>query len=361
MQRFLTEVAHTLYERHREQLSEFSVLFPSRRARLFFVEALGEVAERPMWQPRWTTIDELMGEISGLQLGDRLRLVTELYKIYSTFHHESFDKFYFWGEMLLTDFDTIDKYRVDADQLFRNVEDIKELEADISYLTPRQLQILRFWSSLGPEADLSAEKRRFLEIWRTLNPLYHQFRERLSQLNIAYNGMMQRAAADRLEAGEFSFTTPRRFVVAGFNALSTCEKILFRFLQHNAETEFYWDFDTYYKNNPEQEAGMFIRENLLAFPPAADLTHDNMAHQKQFTSVAAVSNAVQCKYVAGILRELAQEGPLDKDTAIVLTDETLLTPLLYALPKEVGKVNVTMGYPLQRSLVYSFIELLIEL
>nr|MBE6190994.1 PD-(D/E)XK nuclease family protein [Rikenellaceae bacterium] len=361
MQRFLTEVAHTLYERHREQLSEFSVLFPSRRARLFFVEALGEVAERPMWQPRWTTIDELMGEISGLQLGDRLRLVTELYKIYSTFHHESFDKFYFWGEMLLTDFDTIDKYRVDADQLFRNVEDIKELEADISYLTPRQLQILRFWSSLGPEADLSAEKRRFLEIWRTLNPLYHQFRERLSQLNIAYNGMMQRAAADRLEAGEFSFTTPRRFVVAGFNALSTCEKILFRFLQHNAETEFYWDFDTYYKNNPEQEAGMFIRENLLAFPPAADLTHDNMAHQKQFTSVAAVSNAVQCKYVAGILRELAQEGPLDKDTAIVLTDETLLTPLLYALPKEVGKVNVTMGYPLQQSLVYSFIERLIEL
>lgn len=137
---FLQEVAADLYDRYGDDISSLSVLFPSRRARLFFIDALSGIAERPLWQPRWTTIDELMSEISGLRIGDRVRLVTELYKVYSEFHPESFDKFYFWGEMLLTDFDTIDKYLIDADMLFRNLADIKELEADVSYLSPVQLK-----------------------------------------------------------------------------------------------------------------------------------------------------------------------------------------------------------------------------
>ena len=164
MKGFLEEVAGDLYARYGEGLSERAVLFPSRRARLFFVDALTRIAGRPMWQPEWVTVDDLMSEISGLHAGDRVRLITELYKVYSEFHTEPFDKFYFWGDMLLTDFDTIDKYRIDAQMLFRNISEIKEIEADISYLTPAQLQILSFWSSLGEEADLSEEKRRFLAI-----------------------------------------------------------------------------------------------------------------------------------------------------------------------------------------------------
>ena len=362
MKSFLQEVAADLYARYGDSLSERAVLFPSRRARLFFVDALSQIVRRPMWQPAWTTIDELMSEISGLRSGDRVRLITELYKIYSEYHAEPFDKFYFWGDMLLTDFDTIDKYAVDADQLFRNITDIKELEADISYLTPRQLQIIaQFWSTLGAEADLSAEKRRFLAIWKTLGPVYHRLRDRLTELGIAYNGMIQRAAAERLRAGEFTFPEPRRYVVAGFNALSECEKTLFRFLSTAAETDFYWDYDTYYKDSPEQEAGMFVRENVVQFPPRGGVTHDNMASAKELTAVAAVSNAVQCKAAAGILRRLAAAGPLDKRTAVVLTDENLLVPLLYALPPEIGTINVTMGYPLRTTLAYTFIERLVEL
>ena len=220
-----------------------------------------------MWQPEWVTVDDLMSEISGLHAGDRVRLITELYKVYSEFHTEPFDKFYFWGDMLLTDFDTIDKYRIDAQMLFRNISEIKEIEADISYLTPAQLQILSFWSSLGEEADLSEEKRRFLAIWKTLGPVYRKFRRRLASLGIAYNGMVQRAAADRIAEGAFAFPEPRRYVVAGFNALSECEKQLFKFLAAAAETDFYWDYDAYYKDNPEQEAGMFVRSNVALFPP----------------------------------------------------------------------------------------------
>ena len=143
MKTFLQEVAADLYARYGELLSERAILFPSRRARLFFIDALSQIVERPMWQPEWVTIDDLMTEISGLHTGDRVRLITELYKIYSEYHAEPFDKFYFWGEMLLNDFDTIDKYGVNADQLFRNISDTKELDADISYLTPRQLQIVK--------------------------------------------------------------------------------------------------------------------------------------------------------------------------------------------------------------------------
>ena len=361
MKTFLHEVAEDLYARYGEGLSERAILFPSRRARLFFVDALTGIAGRPMWQPRWVTVDDLTTEISGLRTGDRVRLITELYKIYSEYHAEPFDKFYFWGDMLLTDFDTIDKYRIDAAMLFRNISEIKEIEADISYLTPAQLQILRFWSTLADETDLSEEKRRFLAIWKTLGPVYARFRERLSELGIAYNGMVQRAAADRIRGEGYAFPEARQYVVAGFNALSECEKQLFRFLSTAAETDFYWDYDSYYKDRPEQEAGMFVRENVVQFPPRGDVSHDNMERPKELTAVAAVSNAVQCKHAAAILRELAARGPLDKRTAVVLTDENLLLPLLYALPPEIGKVNVTMGYPLRASLAYTFVERLVEL
>ena len=374
MKGFLEEVAADLYARYGEGLSDRAVLFPSRRARLFFVDALGRIAGRPMWQPEWVTINDLTGEISGLHTGDRVRLITELYKVYSAYHNEPFDKFYFWGDMLLTDFDTIDKYLIDAQMMFRNISEIKEIEADISNLTPAQLRILSFWSSFGEQADLSEEKRRFLAIWKTLGPIYRRFRERLSSLGIAYNGMVQRAAADRIRGGGFAFPEPRRYVVAGFNALSECEKRLFGFLATAAETDFYWDYDSYYKDDPEQEAGMFVRSNVAQFPPRTELRRDNMRGEKQIVSVAAVSNAVQCKYAAAILAGLArrrrEEDPgiaagarpaLGKETAVVLTDENLLLPLLYALPADIGRVNVTMGFPLRQSLAYTFVERLVEL
>ncbi len=360
---FLAEVAADLYGRYGEALSERAMLFPSRRARIFFVDALSRIAGRPMWQPRWVTVDDLTEEISGLHTADRVRLIVELYKVYSKYHAEPFDKFYFWGDMLLTDFDMVDKYLIDAGQLFRNLSELKEIEADLSYLTDRQLQLVRaFWSSQGPEADLSKEKQRFLAIWKTLGPIYREYRERLAGLGIAYNGMVQRAAVERIRSGAFAFPEPRRYVVAGFNALSECEKRLFGFLSTAAETDFYWDYDTYYVDDRNQEAGMFVRENLAAFPPRAALTCGSLLRSKELTAVAAASNAVQCKYVAEVLRRLAREqGPLNKETAIVLTDENLLLPLLYALPDDIGRVNVTMGFPLRQSLAYTFVERLVEL
>lgn len=361
MRGFLDEVAADLYGRYGDDLSSLSLLFPSRRARLFFVDALAHVADRPLWQPRWTTVDELAAEISGLRSVERIRLITELYRVYSEFHDEPFDKFYFWGELLLSDFDTIDKYLIDAGMLLRNLADLKQIEADVSYLTPEQLRIVSFWATFGDGKDLSIEKRRFLAVWETLGPIYHRFRERLAQLGIAYTGMIHRAAVERIEAGTFAFAEPRRFAVAGFNALSACEKRLFRFLSTAAQTDFYWDCDDYYVRSSEQEAGMFVRDNLRTFPMRAAITRDGMCRPKRIEAVAAVSNAVQCKQVASILRGIAAVGELDKRTVVVLTNENLLLPLLYALPAEAGRVNVTMGFPLKQSLAYTFVERLLEL
>lgn len=360
---FQHEIAEKLYGKYGDDISSLHILFPSRRARLFFNDALASVATHPLWQPSWLTIDDLIEEITGLHKADKIRLITELYKIYAEYHpYETFDKFYFWGEMLLADFDMIDKYMLDADMLLRNIEQIKELETDISYLTPEQLKIIAFWGSFGDQTNLSEEKRKFLNIWRTLPAIYHRFHERLQSLNMAYTGMAYRQAAEMISRGEAVTDRGRRYVVAGFNALSKSEKILFKHIEANSlSVEFLWDYDSYYVDRKEHEAGMFLRENLSMFKPGLEISHDNFAAiPKEFSAIACASNAVQCKYVAEILSKLPPEE-LDKRTAVVLTDENLLVPLLYSLPKDVEEVNVTMGYPLKLTLVYSFIERLIEL
>lgn len=363
MKSFVQEVAECLTARYGDDLSPIKILFPSKRARLFFTEALTQIVQRPVWQPQWTTVDELMAEISGLQGGERIRLIAELYKIYSKYHeNESFEQFYFWGDMLLNDFDTIDRYMIDARQLLRNLSEIKEMESDLSYLTPEQRRIVDFWRTLAGET-LSVEQQRFVAMWRTLYPIYCEFRERLSQLGIAYGGMIYRRAAETLRAGDVAAIEGGRYAVVGFNALSECEKTLFKYMAANAETDFFWDYDDYYTSHDEQEAGHFLRHNITAFPSRERISHDNMrSAAKHFESIAAVSDAAQCKYAARILASLADKnGSTGTETAVVLTDENILLPMLYALPANTGKVNVTMGYPLKQSLAYSFMERLTEL
>lgn len=360
---FQRELAERLLERHSGDLSSLVILFPSLRARSFFNSALSSLVTKPTWQPKWTTIDELMESASGLVRGERIRLIAELHNIYVKYHpNEEFDKFYFWGDMLIADFDMIDKYLVDASQLLRNLEDIKELEADVSYLTPEQLRIISFWKSIGDNDSLSEQKRRFLKIWRSLPAIYTEFRERLASLGFAYTGMIYRTAVERIKSDKEINIPKRRYVIAGFNALSESEKRLFDYLSNSEHgAEFYWDYDNYYTDNRSHEAGTFMRDNLKQFPAAEPISSDNFTKvEKDIKSVACVSNVVQCKYAAQLLSELDPKK-LDKRTAIVLTDENMLIPMLHSLPESVDKVNITMGYPLKITLAHSLVERLMEL
>lgn len=364
-QTFLSEVAQKLYSRYGEDISSLTLVFPSRRARLFFSDSLSEIINKPIWQPSYISIDDLMHEASSIEVGEKILLISELYKIYKQHHPaEQFDKFYFWGEILLNDFDLIDKYMIDADMLFSNINDIKELEADLSYLTEDMLKaIATFWSHFSADKGLSEEKKNFLGIWKTLAPIYHAFHARMEQMQIGYAGKVYRSAASNIESDSATLDLSRHYVFIGFNALSECEKRLLKYLNANCECDFFWDYDNYYTSQQSQEAGRFLRENLKLFPPTDEITHNNFLDiKKQMKSIAAVSNALQCKYVNTLLREISDKLEFDKRTAIVLTDESLLMPLLHALPAELkDNVNVTMGYPLRQTTAYSFIERLIEL
>ncbi len=362
MQGFLNEAAEQLYSRYGEQISSLRLIFPSRRSRIFFTEALSQIIEKPLWQPHWQSLDELFSQATPLKHGEQIRLITELYKIYSQYHNESFDKFYFWGEVLLSDFDMIDKYLIDAKMLFVNVSDIKELESDLSYLTDEQREIIvKFWTSLKSGDELTREKERFLKVWQSLWDIYRQFQERLNELGIAYTGMIQRSAVEHLKSGDEIFDESQHYIAIGFNALTECEKRLFTRLKNSGQIEFIWDADNYYTLNEQQEAGLFIRENIARYPSSFDISRDNFSKPKDIEVTACASNVLQCKYASKIIDELSKIGIIDKQTAIILTDENLLTPLLYALPKSAGAVNVTMGYPLKQSLAYSLIERLLSL
>jgi len=364
VENFLHRVAADLWERYGNDLSQTTIVWPNNRSRIFFVDALSTVAGRAVWAPQYTSVDRLMEGLSGVGRADRIKAVTELYKVYSRYHSESFDSFYRWGEVLLNDFDTIDKYMIDADRLFANIYDIKELEDDLSYLTPEQIEVIkRFWGSFeGGRDEMSEYKKRFLSIWQTLGAIYHSFRENLAASGVAYGGRMYRLAAERLRDGTASLPEGR-FVVVGFNALSETEKVLFDALKNSRGADFYWDYDDYYLKDAQQEAGIFVRENVVRYPaPASFSLPSTFASPKELTVVSTASDALQCKYAAEFIDEIiARDGSVDKRTAIVLTDENLLTPLLYSLPDRVGKVNITMGYPLRNTLAYSFTERLLLL
>ena len=381
MATFIEEVATRLYEKYGDEISSLTIVLPSKRARLFFAEALAKVSMRPLWEPTYISIDDLMYQLSGIRKADKLRLVAELHAIYKKYHDEKFDDFYHWGELLLADFDMVDKYKVNASQLFTNISDLKELEADKSYLSEKQIEMInRFWKTLTGESgkviEESKAKSKFLTIWRSLGAIYEEFRTRLRELNIGYTGMIYREGVERLEQGATELPKEKRFVVVGFNALSECEKELLQYMQRNSLVEFYWDYDCYYTDNKFQEAGMFIRKNLETFGEEEGISHNNLRNIRSINVLSTSSNIAQCQCVVDILEQIASknEGELGKDTAVVLTDENMLMPLLYALPEkfkrettnEEGKVikpgiNVTMGYPLRNTLAYSFVERLLEL
>ena len=266
MKSFLSEVASYLYETYRDDISSLQMVFPNRRAQLFFCDALMKKIDRPIWQPTFVSIQELMEHVSGLHTSDRIKLIVELFKVYSKHHQETFDSFYFWGEMLLSDFDSIDKYLIDADMLFANIDDLHRMEDRFSYLTEDQVALIeRFWAHFRQQTAFSQEQQQFIRIWESLGAIYHEFRDRLAAQGLAYEGMVHRLAAERLRSSEaVDLDTETRYVVIGFNALSACEKRLFTWLQNTGQTEFFWDYDRYYVENPDHEAGLFLRTNIRA-------------------------------------------------------------------------------------------------
>ncbi|MFI3314271.1 MAG: PD-(D/E)XK nuclease family protein [Rikenellaceae bacterium] len=363
---FLKECAQKLFEMHGNDISDLTIIMPTRRAASFFkLELASLISDAPIWQPKFGSINNLMSEITTLVEADKIKLITILYRVYSQFHNESFDKFYYWGGVILSDFDTIDNYMVDAKTLYSNIEDIKEIEEKFDYLSEEQKEIiLRFWGSFKGVGNYSSSQKEFLRIWNTLYSIYVKFKEELLKEKIGYGGMIYRMAAESIKSTkDSSFFVDNRFAVIGFNALSRSESLLFDYLHEQCDAIFFWDYDNYYIGDSSQEAGAFIKKNIARYGDGnGTFDHSNFIKNKNITIIDTPSEALSCKYCGELLTNFAkQQGALSRETAVVLTNESLLVPLLHSLPSEIENLNITSGYPLKSTSAYLLLDAIIKL
>ena len=368
MESFLKHIATDLYSRYGDKISELCVVFPNRRASLYFKKYLSELSNKPMWSPETTTINELMQEISGLTIADNIKLLFELYRIYKKAKksEESFDDFYFWGEMMLNDFDDIDKYLVNPEDIFKNLKSLKSIQDQFNYLSDEQIEaIQQFWQSFDLEKQRDHQDD-FISIWNVLLEIYQQLNKKLNELGIAYEGMIYRTVAEKIKGNEKIHLPHKKYVFAGFNALNNCEKKFFDYLKNNNLADFYWDYDQSYINNHHHEAGLFLRDNIKQYPQPLSISSKNifksLSEKKNIEVISVPSDVGQAKVITQKLKEkgaIISESP--NKTAIVLADEELLVPVLHSVPDTVDKVNITMGYPVNNTPVYSLLEHVIEL
>lgn len=353
MKTFLEYVANDLYQRYGTDMSHVAIIFPNKRASLFIGEYLVAAAGKPIWSPATITISELFSRHSSRHIADNLTLVCLLYRCYVevTGSDEDIDHFFSWGEVMLADFDDIDKCMADAKKVFSSINDLHALD-DTSYLTDEQRSAIE--SFFGCFNDKSALRERFLHLWERLYEIYALFNERLAAEGLSYEGSLYREAVD--DAATWSDYDC--FVFVGFNVLSQVERALFTTLHRAGKALFYWDYDTYYTSSSSLEAGRHITRHLDAFPNTLDNSngeiYSNFVSKKNITCIAATTENIQARYVADWLEEEV-EGmgkvriAAGRRTAVVLCDESLLLPVIHSIPEEVREVNITGGYPLAQT------------
>lgn len=359
MASFLQLLAKDIIRKYGTDFADLTIIFPNKRAGLFLAEELSRQIDRPVWMPEILTLTEYIEKHSGLKKAETLSLIIKLYKSYTAVSgsSEKFEDFYFWGNMLLADFDDIDKYLVDAKDLFSNLIALKELDLNFPYLTEEQIKAIhRFWKSFNPE-KFSREQQEFLKVWDKLYATYTHFKTHLAETGICYEGMNERYFCEHIE----TYAHPEHILIAGFNALNLCEKKIFSFWQDSGIARFYWDYDIYYTADEHQEAGHYIRENLKLFPNELDIEHFNnfRYNGKTIEYLAVPSTIGQAKLLPALTESLREENP--RQTAIVLCEEQMLIPVMHSIPEYFSKINVTMGYPARNTSVAALISMLCDL
>ena len=361
MKTFLEYVAEDIINKYGTNLSRTAVVFPNKRAALFLNEHLVRLAGKPIWSPSYITISELFRRHTQLVTGDQIKLICDLYKTYTevTESDETLDHFYGWGQVMLADFDDIDKNMADANKVFCNLRDLHELD-DVSYLSPEQVETLKLFFSNFSEDKTTELKKRFMKIWSRFGDIYRLYNERLEAQGIAYEGALYRKVATD-DSVDFDFD---RYIFVGFNVLQRVEQLLFSKLQKMGKAKFYWDFDDYYLAtkkghvNPS-EAGHYIKQYLPYFTNELDTSdadiYRNFRKAKRITFASATTEDVQARYVGQWLKEgnRIDDG---RKTAVVMCDEALLQSVIHSIPEEVNDINVTTGYPLQQTHFASLLE-----
>lgn len=358
MKTFLEHVARDIISKYGTNLSGVAVVFPNKRAALFLNDALARLSDNPLWSPVYITISDLFRSHSTLRVADPVKLVCDLYRSYTdvTGFDETLDHFYSWGELLISDFDDIDKNMAPADKVFANLSNIHELD-DVSYLNDEQKAIIHHFFSNFTDEHNTLLKERFLRLWAKMGDIYHDFNRRLQQQGLAYEGALYREVAESTSQA-FQYD---HYLFVGFNLLQVVEQRLFSRLKEEGKAAFYWDFDHYYMKS---EAGHFIAQYLKDFPNELPLDDDdiygNFKRHKDIHLISASTEDIQARYVDQWLNQGSriEDG---RRTAVVLCNEGLLQTVVHSLPGSVEHVNITTGYPLNLTPSASLITLLFSL
>lgn len=375
---FLKQVADHYY--NIGEADKCCFIFPNRRSLVFFTRHLcqavkdSDVLSRPIVAPEMLTINDFFHKVGGMHSVDRVRLLIELYDCYRECNPkaESLDEFIFWGDVILSDFNDVDKYLVDPKQLFANISDLKKIQDTYTYLTDTQRKAIEAFVShfsdlsgrltVNLDSDEPDVKGKFLMIWNILHDLYELFNKRLMDRGMAYEGMVYRQLAQRLknESVEDVFNDvwqgDVKFVFVGLNALNECEKMLLRKLRDAGRAEFCWDYSGKIISDPKNRSSFFMAENVVEFPQAAVWDREGL-NVPEINVVSVPSSTGQAKRLPDVLNGIGSRTVAGlTECAIVLPDETLLSSVLNSIPDEVEDINVTMGLPMTGSILYSMMS-----
>jgi hypothetical protein len=365
MKPFLKETAEDIIRKHSDNLNRVCIVFPNKRTRMFFRKYYAETLGKTSWSAKFIDLKTLVSSIAGLNEPDRLSTVFDLYEIFRNRKHSNipfnFDKFYQLGEIILNDFSEIDSWLIDVSSIFKNIRNINEIDSSYDWLSDEQKEIiLNFWKNFSPER-MSDEKTKFLEMLNILPSIHKDLTELLLSRNSGYAGMLFRRISDLIDNETVFKPEYNTFIFIGFNALTAGEEKLFLYFQKQGRAEFYWDADNYYVSDLKQEAGDFIRKNFRAFgKPETPLPENLKNLPKNIDLIGIPQNSGQAKIVASLLEKYNITKP-DTETAVVISDENLLFPILYSLPKSVDKLNVTMGFPIRETILFGLISQYLKL
>lgn len=362
---FLEEIVDVLLAEAGSDPGKIKLVFPNRRAGLFLRRALAKKIKKPVWAPEIYSLEDFLFQYTNLQTADKLTLVYEMYNSYRKVNREaeSLEKFFFWGEVLVGDFEDIDQYLVEPEHLFKSIQTQKELDEAFAYLGEEERKVIQsFWRSFVPKA--SPDQGYFLKTWQMLLPIYTDYRERLREKKLAYKGMVYRGIAeqcrdDRFQPGEGTFW------FAGFNALTAAEELILKYFVREADARVFWDLDDYYVRSEQQESGQFFRQyrqDTLLGKTFPEEVPSHFEKPKEIEAIGVSLEMGQAKYVGQQLTLLAsQPGWVPEETVVVMPAEHFLFPVLNSLPEEIRQVNITMGYPLKDTPLFGLLDAVLDM
>ncbi|MDM1550820.1 PD-(D/E)XK nuclease family protein [Empedobacter falsenii] len=341
MAQFIENVVKDLVQNQKNFINTTLVL-PGKRPMLFFKQEFQRQTKNIIL-PQMKSIEELMSELSGLEIISGINLWFKAYQAYKKIVEkpDSFEDFIKWGPTVLKDFDDIDASLQPAHKV-------------LDYLV--SVERISQWGDGKIEIGKNEIIQNHLTFWGIVSKLYFQLQQDLLDSKEGYAGMVFRIASEKVE--EIIENRTSHYVFAGFNALTKAEQaLIFRLEKENLAT-LYFDADKYYYENPNQEAGSFLRKYKEKIKPI-NWVVDEFSKPKNLQTIGVAKQVGQAKYIADLIRNLNEDEI--KNTALILADESILPAILNSLPENITHLNISMGIPLRSVPLAQFFKSIFEL